>query len=115
MSKRNYELFITDIKNCTDKIMKYVEDKSFSDFINTQILIDAVVRNIEIIGEAVKNLPDEIKEKSSDIDWRKIASLRDIVIHEYFGIDYDILWDIIKNKIPDLNIKIQEIKITDKL
>jgi len=109
MPKRDYKLFITDIRDCANRILDYTRGKSFEEFIKNQMLIDAVVRNLEIIGEATKNLPDKIKQKYPQIEWRKIAGLRDIVIHGYFGIDNEILWDIIQNKIPDLAIKIQEV------
>jgi uncharacterized protein with HEPN domain len=84
-------------------------DKSFDEFIENQMLLDAVVRNLEVIGEATKNIPTDIRQKYPQVEWRKIAGLRDIVIHGYFGIDYEILWDIIQNKIPDLVVKIQEV------
>jgi uncharacterized protein with HEPN domain len=109
MPERYYKLFITDIRDCTNRILDYTMDKSFDEFIENQMLIDAVVRNLEIIGEATKNLPDDIRQKYPQVEWRKIAGLRDIVIHGYFGIDYEILWDIIQNKIPDLVVKIQEV------
>jgi uncharacterized protein with HEPN domain len=109
MPKRDYKLFITDIRDCANRILDYIKDKSFDEFIENQMLIDAVVRNLEIIGEATKNLPDNIRQKYPKVEWRKIAGLRDIVIHGYFGIDYEILWDIIQNKIPDLFVKIQEV------
>jgi len=109
MLKRDYKLFITDIRDCTNRTLDYTRDKSFDEFIENQMLIDAVVRNLEVIGEAAKNLPDEIRQKYPYIEWRKIAGLRDIVIHGYFGIDYEILWDIIQNKIPDLSVKIHEV------
>ncbi len=64
--------------------------------------VDAVVRNIIIIEEAVKKLPDDIKFRYKNIEWRKIAGLRDIVVHAYFGIDENILWDVVQNKIPEL-------------
>jgi len=109
MSKRNYKLFITDISDRANRILDYTKGKSFEEFIKNQMLIDAVVRNLEIIGEATKNLPDKIRQKYPQIEWRKIAGLRDIAIHGYFGIDNEILWDIIQNKIPDLVMKIQEV------
>ncbi len=62
----------------------------------------AFVRSIEIIGEAVKRLPDEFRSEHSTIDWRAIAGTRDKLIHDYFGIDYDIVWDIVTNEIPEL-------------
>ncbi|HEC86588.1 MAG TPA: DUF86 domain-containing protein, partial [Thermoplasmatales archaeon] len=63
---------------------------------------DGVIRNLEIIGEAVKNLPDDIKKDYPEVEWRKIAGLRDILIHAYFGVDLEVIWDIVKNKVPEL-------------
>jgi len=68
-----------------------------------------VIRNLEIIGEAVKNIPSNFREECSFVEWKKISGLRDILIHEYFGIDYDILWDIVKNKIPYLDEHLKKI------
>ena len=64
--------------------------------------MDAVVRNLEVIGEAVKRIPDEMRQKQPAVDWKKIAGLRDILVHEYFGIDVEIIWDIAQNKLPSL-------------
>ncbi len=72
-------------------------------------IIDGVVRNLEIIGEASKNIPSHMKARYSDIEWRKITGLRDILAHEYFGVDLDVLWDIIKNKLPELKKRISHI------
>ena len=63
---------------------------------------DGVFRNLEVIGEAVKNLPDDIKKDYPEVEWRKIAGLRDILIHAYFGVDLEVIWDIVKNKVPEL-------------
>jgi len=68
-----------------------------------------VTRNLGIIGEAVKNIPAEIKRKYPNIEWKKIAGLRDIIIHEYSGINLEIIWDIVVNKIPELKILINKI------
>ena len=70
----------------------------------------AVVRNLEVIGEAVKQLPDELTQQQFHVEWRKIAGLRDILIHHYFGIDVGIIWDVVQNKLPDLERQIRTIR-----
>lgn len=82
---------------------------SYREFVANELVQDVVVRNLEIIGEASKKIPEEIKSKYSDIEWRKMAGLRDILIHEYFGVDLEILWDIIKNKLPELGEGVSKI------
>jgi len=106
---KNYKVYIQDIKQATTKIEKYTKNLSFTEFKNNDLVIDAVVRNLEIIGEAAKRIPNQAKQKATNIEWKKIAGLRDILIHEYFGVDLEIIWDIIKNKLPQLNKKVNQI------
>ena len=82
---------------------------NFEDFSNNELIQDGVIRNLEIIGEAVKNLPDDIKKHYPEVEWRKIAGLRDILIHAYFGVDLEIIWDIVKNKVPELKEMVRKI------
>lgn len=110
MPKRDYRLFITDIRDSAERILDYTAGKTFEEFVKNQMLIDAVIRNLEIIGEATKNIPNEIKQKNPEIEWRKIGDLRNIIIHGYFRIDYEILWDIVQNKIPGLAVGIEKLK-----
>jgi len=107
MSK-NYKVYLQDIKQAIAKIEKYTKNLTFTQFKNNELVIDGVVRNLEIIGEAAKKLPDNVKEKTPDVEWKKIAGLRDILIHEYFGVDLEIIWDIIKNKLPQLKQRINQ-------
>jgi len=106
---REYKVYLADILSAIGKIEKYSKNLDLSNFSSNELIIDGIVRNLEIIGEAVKNIPPTIKSKHKKIEWKKIAGLRDILIHEYFGVDPEILWDIVKNKIPDLKIKIRDI------
>ena len=107
MSK-NYKVYLQDIKETITKIEKYTKNLTFTQFKNNDLVIDGVVRNLEIIGEAAKKLPNQVKEKTPDVEWKKIAGLRDILIHEYFGVDLEIIWDIIKNKLPQLKKRINQ-------
>jgi uncharacterized protein with HEPN domain len=109
MSERKFIHFLNDILTSSEKVIILTKDKSYEEFIKDWVVIDATIRNLEIIGEAVKKLPTNLKKRYSHIEWRKIAGLRDILIHEYFGINYKILWDIVKNKIPNLKEQIEKI------
>ena len=106
---RDYKVFLKDIANAIERIEEYTVKLSYEDFYKNRLVQDAVVRNLEIIGEAVKHLPDDIQRKYPDIEWKKIAGLRDILIHAYFGVDHEIVWDVIKNKVPELKKQISEI------
>jgi len=103
---RDYKLYLDDIIKATKRIEKYTNGLTLKRLKKDDLTTDGVVRNLEIIGEAVKNIPAGVKDSYPDIEWKKIAGLRDILAHEYFGIDLEILWDIIKNKLPDFKKKI---------
>jgi uncharacterized protein with HEPN domain len=109
MSDREWKLFLKDIEKSINKILNYTKGLNRQEFFGDDKTFDAVMRNLEIIGEAVKHFPDEIREQYKKIAWKKIAGLRDIVIHEYFGIDEDIIWDVVHNKIPELKPEIKTI------
>ena len=89
-----------------DFILSRISGTDFESFVRDETLKRAFVRSIEIIGEASKKLPEDIKAMHPDIEWRKVSGMRDRLIHDYFGVDYTIVWDVAANKLPDLRIKL---------
>lgn len=106
---RTGKLYLDDILASAKKIQRYVGDSEFDDLIHDELKVDAIVRNFEIIGEASSKIQQDIKGKYPIVEWRKIADFRNILAHEYFGINYKIMWDIIKNKLPELKEIIEQI------
>jgi len=110
-NKRHYSLFFEDTIDAMNKIESYIKDLDYDSFSQNNMIIDAVVRNLEIIGEAIKNIPDNIIDKYPDIPWKRMIGLRNIVIHAYFGIDLENIWKIITDNIPE--VKPEIVKILD--
>jgi len=97
---RDHKAYVADIAEAGSRIEEYTRNLSFEEFSGKKMAVDAVLRNLEIIGEAVKNIPLEVRKDHPNVEWKKIAGLRDILAHSYFGIDMDVVWDIVKNKLP---------------
>jgi len=91
---RDYRLYLDDVREACEKVIRYIQGLTFEQFVEDERTFDAVVRNLEIAGEAVKHIPQQERDRYSRVEWRKIAGLRDVVAHEYFGIDEDVLWDV---------------------
>lgn len=91
MSKRPIDLLLNDIRQSIDRVIEYTNGMSLEDFLKDQKSIHAVARNLEIMGEAANRLPDEFKEVHSEIEWFKIIGLRHRIVHEYFGVDLEII------------------------
>jgi|SRR3989338_7216081 len=102
MSKRSAHLLLEDMLDAVRQIQAYVAGMEFSAFANDRKTCDAVIRNFEIIGEASHRLPDEYKALHPEIDWTKIRGFRNRIVHDYFGIDYEIVWMIAKTNLPQL-------------
>lgn len=106
---REYSLYLKDILDAMGAIEKFVAEMEIENFKNDDKTSSAVIRKFEIIGEAAKHIPEEIKVKYPDIKWKQMAGMRDRLIHFYFGIKYDLVWHTIKDIIPQVKPIIQEI------
>jgi uncharacterized protein with HEPN domain len=109
MSKREPELLLKDIEESIEKIKVYTKGMSFEMFQNDDKTIDAVIRNFEIIGEAANRIPDEIKDKFTEVNWHRIRGFRNRIVHDYMGVDLEIIWEIIEKNIDELQEQIDEI------
>ena len=109
MSKRDPLEFLKDIIVAIDRINEYVQSVDYKEFCQITIIQDSSIRNIEIIGEAAKQIPEYIRAISSEIPWKEISGTRDKLIHDYFGVNLDILWSIIKNDLGDLKQNINQL------
>lgn len=109
MSKRGVVPALKDILEAVERIQRYVGSMSQTEFLKNTEKQDAVVRNLEIIGEAVRNLPADFRQRHSEVQWAPIAGMRDRLIHQYFGVNWNILWDVVQEKLPSLKTDIEEI------
>ncbi len=110
MPKRDYILYLDDIIEATRKIEKYTKELTFNEFAEDSKVVDAVIRNFEIIGEASKNISTEIKKKYSNIPWKIMSGMRDKLIHEYFGVNKKVLWKTIKEDLPGVKPLITKVR-----
>lgn len=90
-------------------MIRYTQGMTFEDFLTDERTFDAVMRNLQIIGEAAKNVPPEVRSRYPEIEWRKISGLRDVLAHAYFSLENETLWDIVQNKVPPLLVQVQHI------
>lgn len=99
---RDSRLYLEDILEACERIASYTAQIDLHSFAADRMRVDAVVRNLEIIGEAVKNIPPAQRARAPGVQWRKIAGLRDVVAHQYFAVNLTIVWDIIQNRLDEL-------------
>jgi uncharacterized protein with HEPN domain len=101
--------FIEHILLCIDKIQEYTKNLTAQDFNNNELFQDAVIRNIEIIGEATKKISNDLKSQYREIPWKEMSGMRDKLIHDYFGVDVDVVWKTVNEDIPYLKSLIENI------
>lgn len=99
---RDWKFYVDDIAVSCRKIGDFTTGLTLAQFTKDEKTYDAVVRNLEIIGEAAKHIPEDVRQQLAGIDWRNVAGMRNILAHAYFGIDDDLLWDVVQNKVPEL-------------
>lgn len=112
MKKREYRDYLRDILEAVDDAESFVEGMSFEQFAKDKKTLNAVVRSLEIIGEAAKNIPVDVREKYGKLPWKKMTGMRDKVIHAYFGVNTKTLWNTVKNDLPPLKQLVQKM-LTD--
>jgi uncharacterized protein with HEPN domain len=99
---RDWRLYLDDMITSCEKVLRFTAGLGRKDFFADDKTHDAVVRNVQIIGDAAKHIPTDVRQQMTDVEWKKIAGMRDLLVHAYFGVDPDILWMAIETKIPEL-------------
>ena len=117
MSKagRNYLMYLEDILTAIRKIEKYTRNLNFEVFSSDEMIIDAVIRNFEVIGEASAKIPDNIKERYPDVEWKEAIGFGNILIHDYFGVDVEAVWDTIRKNLPGFRKNIMNVVKDERL
>jgi len=106
---RDYGLFIKDVLDAINKIEEFIGNMDYGEFLQDDKTSTAVVKKIEIIGEAMKNIPKNVRVKYNAIPWKDIVGMRNKITHNYFRIDYEIVWNVVKYKLPPLKIQVEQV------
>lgn len=106
MSKRDPQILVEDVRLAISKIERYLVGLIHDQFLAHDLRKDAVARNLEIIGEAVRQMPDAFKQSHANVPWAQIAGLRNRIVHDYFGLDWEIIWHVIECELPELKTQL---------
>ncbi len=109
MTGKDYRDYLQDILDAIVDTVEFVKDMSFEDFLHDKKTVNAVIRSLEVIGEASKNVPQSLRDQYPDVPWKKMAGMRDKLIHEYFGVDLEVLWQTIKQDLPSVKPLIEKV------
>lgn len=108
--ERDYRDYLEDMINSIEEALSFTEGMNYESFYQDRKTVNAVVRSLEVLGEAGKKISEEVREKNSDIPWRNICGMRDKLIHDYFGVDYEMIWKVVKEDLASLREKLLRIK-----
>jgi uncharacterized protein with HEPN domain len=107
--KKDFRDYIADILNAIQEVEEFTRGMNFNTFLKDKKTINAVIRSLEVMGEAAKRIPEDVKEQYSDIPWKRMAGMRDKLIHEYSGVDLEIVWLVIKEEVPPIKPLIEKL------
>lgn len=107
--QKDYKIYLLHIRDAIKTVEDFTKGFDRERFLENKLVQDGVIRNLEIIGEASKNIPENVRNKYSDIDWKRMSGMCDILIHDYFGVDLDRIWGVVANRIPGLKLRIEKI------
>lgn len=112
---RDWQSFLDDILECAERVRSYTAGLDQAGLVGNRLVYDAVLRNLEIVGEAAKRIPPNIRQKMPHIEWTKIVGIRDWLAHGYFNVNADIVWNVVASKLPELEQTIQAFKETGEM
>ena len=112
---RDWSLFLRDMECFCSRVLRYTEGLSAEQFATNELVNDAVLRNLELLGEAAKQIPDAVRHRHPEVPWRRIAGLRDVLAHAYFGLEDDTIWQIVSSSVPALSVQLSAVALAEDL